>query len=489
MTHLDANASERRQINMSEYWLTIVLFPFFLLLLLAYIRSMGRFCWWMSTSNLIVYYLTVFLICTCAIGDNSKHSVSWYNTVILGTISLITGCLFAGMRKRVSTYRLAYTFYNKPIDYMLSRRSLVLIWSILVLGIVVIVLYLKALQDSILMSILKEGLSVNTKDIVNIRKKAVYGSGFGSGDYMASGYVMQFRSILLPMITIIGLGYFFMQRKKKLYLLCIIILAGSVSIFANGAIGQRGAFITPFIICAYLFFVSYYCNRRQFHKRTQRLFKIILMSSLAIGFVFFGILTFALGRQDYSEKIGTSSLKVAENIARRVLVVPAQKDLGSVEILRAYPPSLGRHWLQSLLQILPNKIEHKITQGWSEVGSPNWLHVQHGGSKEGNAPLSLWGSLWFNFRLPGVLVLGFIIGYLCQSYDRWNFRRRKTVLSVVCWQFGAISLALSGSPGQIFLTGFAAAMLLLWLNGLCERGLISNLLPKHLSYSKALQVN
>lgn len=470
---------------MEYHWLTIVLFPFLLIILLAYIRSMGRFWWWASTSNLIIYYLAVFLICTCAMGGNSEHIISWYNTVMLGTISLITGCLLASLKKGVSTYRLAYTFYNKPIDFMLSRRSLVLIWIILIFGTVIIVLYLKALQDNVFMNILKEGLSVNTKDIINIRKKAVYGSGFGSGGYMASGYVMQFRSFLLPMIMLIGLGHFFIPRGKKLYLLCIIILAGTVSTFVNGATGQRRALSAPFIICAYLFLVRYYCNRHQFHKKTQRQFRIILISSLTIGFVFFGILTFALGRQDYSKKIGSSSLNVAENLITRVFIVPAQKDIRSIEILREYPPSLGQNWLQDLLKILPNPIEHKITKGWSEVGTPNWLHVQHGGSKEGNTPLSLWGSLWFNFRLPGVLIGGFIVGYLFQCYDRWGFSRRKTVLSVVCWQFGAISLAFSSSLGQILLTGFAAAMILLWLNGLFERGLLFDLLPKHLSYGKS----
>jgi len=470
---------------MNEYLLTIVLFAFLFIILLAYIRSMGRFWWWLSTSNMLIYYFIIFLICTFMTGDNSEHSVVWCNTVMLGTIALIAGSLLASFRKGVNTYRLAYIFYNKPINFALSRRSLVLMWSILILSVVVIGLYLKAVEGNVLVNILKEGLSVQTEDIINIRKRAVYGSGFGSGDYLASGYVMQFRTFLLPMITIIALGHLFMSGAKKRNLLLIIILAGALSIFANGAVGQRRAVSGPFVICAYLLFVSYYCNLNQFSKKTRKNFRIISILSLAIGFIFFGVLTFALGRQGYSKKASVDSQKVTGNLISRIFVVPAQKDLKSVEILREYPPSCGKNWLQDFLKILPNPIERKLTKGWSKVGTSNWLHVKHGGSSEGNVPLSLLGSLWFNFRLPGVLIGCFIIGYLFQCYDRWGFGKSKTVLSVVCWQYGAISLAFSNSPGQIILTGFAAAMTFLWLNNLFERGFLLNMLSIHSPYNKS----
>lgn len=469
-------------------WVAIVFFPILFLILLAYIRSMGRYWWWFSTSNMIIYYLAVSLIPAFLLRTDFEHGVYWFNTVLLGTISLIAGCLFASLRNGVTTYRLACNFFNKPIDHMFSKHSQVLFWGILVFGTIVIVLYLKAIEDNAFLNIMKEGLTLNTIDIINIRKKAVYGSGFGSGDYMAAGYVMQFRSFLLPIITLVCLGHYFMQKKKRLYLFYLILLSGVISTFANGATGQRRTFCIPFIICAYLCYISYYCKPRQFNKKTRRKFKVIFIASLVLGFTFFSILTFALGRKSYSKKRSANLISIAENLTSRIFIEPVQKDIGAVEILWDYPPSLGKNYLQGILKVLPNQIEHRITKNWSEVGTSNWLHVQHGGSKEGNAPLNLWGGLWFNFRLPGVLIGGFITGFLCQCYDRWGFKRRKTVLFVVCWQFGAISLALASSPGQILLTGFAAAMILLWLNGLFERGLFAKFLPKHLSYNKEIVV-
>ena len=472
-----------------EYdWVAIVFLPILFLMLFAYIRSMGRYWWWLSTSNIVIYYLAALLISTFVIGADFEHGIYWFNTVVLGTTALIAGCLFASLRNGVTTYKLAHNFYNKPIDHMFSKRSLVLVWGILVFGTIVIVLYLKAIQGNVFMNIVKEGIAVNSINVVDIRKKAVYGSGFGSGDYMAAGYVMQFRSFLLPIIMLVCLGHYFMQRRKKFYLLCLIVISGLISTFANGATGQRGTFCTPFIICAYLCFISYYCKPSQFSKKTQMKFKAIFITSLVLGFTFFGILTFALGRKGHSEKKNANLINVAVNLTSRIFIVPVEKDLEAIEILKEYPPSLGRNYIQGILKVLPNQIEHRITKNWSEVGTSNWLHVQHGGSKEGNAPLNLWGAFWFNFRLPGVLIGGFIVGFLCQCYDRWSFKRRKTVLSVVCWQFGAISLALASSLGQILLTGFAAAMMLLWLNGLFERGILANMASKHISHNKDMSV-
>ena len=72
-------------------------------------------------------------------------------------------------------------------------------------------------------------------------------------------------------------------------------------------------------------------------------------------------------------------------------------------------------------------------------------------------------------RAPFLLlavVLGFLGGYLTHCYDRWAFRWRKTPLSIVCFQIGAISIATAPGPGYLLLTGLAAALLLLALNRL-----------------------
>lgn len=440
--------------------------------LVLYLRGVGRLWWWASASNLSVAHASVFLLATYFTAERSRDAgaVAWCYTVLAGVVAMVLGCWAASERKGVRTRTLAERFHHSPLAAAVSVRMLALLSAITAVGIVVVVLFLRSLAGNVLLEILRQGArGVPAREVVAIRKHSVYGAGFESGDYMAPGYVAQFRSRLLPLIAAAGLVGFLLARRHRRWLLALLLAAGVSCTIANGATGQRAALIGPFAFVGYLCLVRYYCSAQSLARGIRRILHGLGITAVLAGVALFSALTLALGRAEFGTELPEQFLRTVGAGFRRVFVVPAETDVGSIEILHRHRPALGRGWARGMLMPLPNPIEERITRDWSPVGTPTWLHVQHGGSYEGNAPLTRWGSLWFNFRFPGVVLLGFVAGYLTQCYDRWCLRWRKTPLSIVCWQMGAISIATAATPADLLLTGLAAAMILMGLNQLLAR--------------------
>ncbi|HOD80987.1 MAG: hypothetical protein BWX88_00966 [Planctomycetes bacterium ADurb.Bin126] len=432
-------------------------------LLVWYMRTTGRFWWWFSASNISVYLWTAVALTTLLLEEEDPaRPGQWQMMLVAGVAAMILGCIVASRRRRVRTGQLAREWYQRPVQPLSNRTRILLV--VITVTSMAIVAYASLRGDALatIRGILTGGLK---EDLADVRKRAVYGEGYGSGDYTAAGYVQQFRDILLPLVyQACFLGALVDRRRGVLVLLAASAL--TVSALGALAIGQRSSVIIPLAMLTYLCLSRFYCRPQSLSPQANRIMRAAALLLVVAALGVFARMTVALGRADQQATATGALTQAAENVVHRVLVIPAQTDAKSVSILRDHPPGQGVEWARTIVMVLPNRIENELTQNWSEVGTAKWLHVELGGSYEGNAPLGRFASMWFNFRLGGLLLLSFLGGYLTQCYDRWCYRWRKTPLTIAVWQMGAVSIALATTPGTLLLTGLAASLLLLALDRL-----------------------
>ena len=439
-----------------------------------YLRAVGRRWWWASATNLTVAYYSLILWATYGVAvSGGPGGAEWVWAVLLATVAMLGGCLAAAHRRREATRDLAGAFWNRPQQEKPTRATWALLWCVTAVSVAVVVLFLHRLGGNVLLRSLGEGIGgVSSESVSDLRKRSVYGSAEGDGPYMAAGYVMQFRAHFLPivMLTAMFIAVRASGRARRAGL-ALLVLSAAACLVANGATGQRWPLVLPFGLLTYLCLVGYYNGWTAMPAGHRRVLATVGLMSLALSVSLFVLLTIALGR---AGSAGTAPGRAREVVVagiERIAVIPAEYDARAVDLLEKHPPAMGRGWLRGLLMPLPNRLERRITKNWSPVGGPRWLHFQYGGSREGNAPLGRWGALWFDFRLPGMVIFGFLAGYLTHLYDRWCFRWRRSALDTVCWQWGAVSIALATSPDMLLLTGFAAAMLIAGADRLLNRPL------------------
>lgn len=97
------------------------------------------------------------------------------------------------------------------------------------------------------------------------------------------------------------------------------------------------------------------------------------------------------------------------------------------------------------------------------------------GTDRGTAPVSLWGSAWYNFGWAGITVLPYFLALLYQGVYARFVRKRKTLFRTLIYSGLTVVLGLwaVGGPLTLANTGLLAIILLdllvrVWL-GLCRR--------------------
>jgi len=117
---------------------------------------------------------------------------------------------------------------------------------------------------------------------------------------------------------------------------------------------------------------------------------------------------------------------------------------------------IGSDWIKSVSGLLPGNAGSDIA---------NQIHGYLYGATRGTAPLSIWGSIYYNFGFIGIILAPFLIGFLyMKTYEK--FLEGDFGLGRLCIYSGLffyLSVWISGDPVQLINNGLLTVIFLLAL--------------------------
>lgn len=299
----------------------------------------------------------------------------------------------------------------------------------LIISVIITVLYYHAVGYNLLIPT----LTGNVDDFTTMRLQAYAGD-----NYFAPGYVNQFKNTILP-ITF----FFFCFKLRNHPLRTHFIIIGFLFLlYALLGTGQR-----TFLITAFLIFLA--CVIAVKRGKINPTLLLIPAIAVIILFIFQSI---QLGR--------TSDGSIAEGFSallHRIFSSNQFSALIGFRYIYTEETQSGAEWLQSLAGILPGVKGSDIA---------NKIHFILFRSDRGTAPLSIWGSIYYNFGFLGILVFGILIGAIYQLFYYRLVSRELTIYRALCYSslFVYFSIWIAGSPVQLLNNGVAAILMLLLAN-------------------------
>ncbi len=281
-------------------------------------------------------------------------------------------------------------------------------------------------------NLLFQSLTSSIDDFTTMRLESYSGS-----NYLAPGVVNQFKNTLLPILFF----YFAYYLRSKKYFILYITCGIPILLYCLGGTGQR-----TFIFYAILLFlyISFVYSRGQFNKR-------LLLSAVAIFFVVFIFLSQQLQRID-----NASVSSGIEGLFYRLFSSNQASSLIGFRYVYTQETQYGAEWLLSFVGLIPG-----------QEGS-NLSHVIHDimfSSIRGTAPISIWGSAYYNFGFIGVLIFAFSIGFVYEAifskFLKGPLIRSRVFAYSACFLY--LSTYVAGSPAQLFNNGLPAVFLLLFI--------------------------
>lgn len=319
-------------------------------------------------------------------------------------------------------------------------------WTLLILSVVVVVLYYRAVGYSAFIRGLQAQFGGTSEDIAGLRLESYSGSR-----YLFPGYVNQVKNVLLPGLVILAISYWHgrgvLQRRK-------FVATGLVLIVLYGLLGtaQRGAFVAAALtLLVYL----YLRNRGRFGRGATALglltIVLLITSTVALG---------RSGADLPSEPTvaARGSAAAGEIVERFMLVNQGAGVVGFRYIYTYTEVQGGREWLRSLSGLLPG-------QGGSDLATR--IFAYRYGSDRGTSPPAIWGSIYHNFGVGGVLVAPAVLAILLVGVTRAAFKRReKSSMEIlgISGVFVTFGLWVAGSPIFLLNSGLLV-YLAFWLVG------------------------
>jgi oligosaccharide repeat unit polymerase len=272
--------------------------------------------------------------------------------------------------------------------------------------------------------------------------------------YLAPGYVNQFKNMILPLLTgFAGARYILLKKRSDL---CLTLLISPLSLIFLIGTGQRGALFIMICIISIFFWAIL---PRKSSRRTN--FILILGATI----VFFS-LTAILGRSSPDSSPLTS-------LTGRLLYDNQLSSVIAFRYLYDLPTCWGSEWSERILGLLPGNRGSSLD---NDIFSLMFV------SRRGTSPPSVWGSIWYNFGIMGVIGVGFILGACCHLIYLRLFRKPKTMLRVLTYA------ALSAILG-FWVAGGPDALANLGIGAVCALKIILSLKPSRKSQSVAVPVS
>lgn len=239
--------------------------------------------------------------------------------------------------------------------------------------------------------------------------------GRGAGSYFFQGYFQQFYLIILPFVTIYVGAQYLHQRKAFLRLLwfaCAMITA-----FVLAVSLQRWPLMF-FVVLNYILFASYSGRIKISHG----VMFVILALSL------FGFMTYIRGMKDFAMAI--------DWIWYRIYWTNVDVLYSLFELFPKHIDFLGGYgFFSDIRGVLPGP----------DTGFARWLYDKvYQVYGNGTASTMLWGQLYADFGLIGVLIGSLLTGFVMQSLYIFHIRGNKDTLNLIIYTIFTMGLGQLG---------------------------------------------
>ncbi|HEB77522.1 MAG TPA: oligosaccharide repeat unit polymerase [Methylothermaceae bacterium] len=299
-------------------------------------------------------------------------------------------------------------------------------WLALLFSGVVTVLYYQAVGYNLAIVLLKGGVA----DFTALRLESYAGD-----TYFAPGYVNQFKNTILP----VTFFYLSLRSKGRWWRFPFVLLGSIFLLYALLGTGQR-----TFLVIALLVLVSCLIAYRRGKISIRH-----IMLPAAATIALFLLVSVQLGRVTTGGFWGG-----VEVLAHRVFASNQWSAVVGFRYVYREDVVLGQEWAKSAAGLLP---------GVKGSDLARQVHYIMFGSDRGTAPLSVWGSIYYNFGLLGVLYIGILIGATYQTIYMIFLNGSFGLFRVLCYAalFLYLSIWIAGGPVQLLNNGIAAVAALL----------------------------
>lgn len=356
---------------------------------------------------------------------HKKSDFIHMNLTVLTLLFLILGSLFA--IKLLNIEKKYKLFWIKDIENDRNRNRNIMI-GFFIFSIVMSVIYYQVVGYNLFFRTIR---GVGVDDYTTMRL-----ASYAGDNYFAPGYINQFKNTILPMLFV----YFVLIIKNIKYKIFFILVFGFIVLYSLLGTGQRTFLVTFFLM---IIFSIWSLKKGKFN------LKLVGIASVVLVFLF-GFTSVNLGRTEEF-----NLYLVLESLVYRIF---GSNQLSSVVgfdyIYNVKGVEYLKDWSQGVLGLLPGVKGSNIA---------NEVHYLLFGSERGTAPLSIWGSFYYNLGFLGALIGAFIMGFLYQlSYYKFlggfSSNLRVILYSVLFMYF---SIWVAGSPIQLLNNGILAVIFLL----------------------------
>lgn len=392
----------------------------------------------LSIDNMFIISQIIMQIGTFPLLDMSNEADIQYSIILASTtplfiLSSFVGELIFNHGRTIKTANIAI-FQPSRIVYM-----------ILAFSIIVTALYYQSVGYSVFFLGISSIFSGQEQDIASLRLASYAGSR-----YLFPGYVNQFKNTILPGLSIILLIYLFTYKFRNRYYLGIAL--ATISLIGLLGTGQRGAFILSVLT---LIVFMYYYKRSLLIKSAPT----ILFITLSLFFTS----SLVLNRNDTrTTLIDDPIAAVAElggEFSKRILYDNQFSGLIGFRYVAFQNTQHGGEWISAVTGLLPGE----SFRGSDLAGQ---IFKQIYGTDRGTLPISLWGSLYYNFGYFGALIAPLIMG-LVYKWIYSIFSRRETLNHGEIYALAGIFITLgtwvADGPITTLNTGLLAYVLIFFI--------------------------
>ena len=379
----------------------------------------------------LVMQLIMFIGIMIRCNNDNMHHIQLLLMYLIALVGIIIGA-HANVK-----YVQGIDAVNLNTDISHNQTIKIAFWA--VFSIIICSIFFRNVGFNAFSVLLRGG--VNT-DVSELRRSINYTSG--------SGIVYQFRVFILPILMLI-----LISSTNKRYRITGIILAPLCVLYLLGS-GQRGGLVTVMLMYLVVFlYRNREIKREGIDKKTYqgiRKSKRLIILGLLLAGVAFGALT--IGNQ----RINAAGSLTNAIIGRIMVDNQGCALFGFENLVCREPLSYGYDWLMMTLELIPG-----VKTGY--IATANRIFAMKYGSLKGTSPLCIWGSTYYNFGWPGIILLSILIGYLYSYVGRKTNQKVFSTVELVIYSELVVVMGTWIAEGPYYLVnnGGLATILLYWI--------------------------